>query len=226
MTMDGTTEVVFRLLLGTLLGGIIGFERQTHGRPAGFRTQLLVCVACVLLMLISEGYYAGSAGVPGQFRIDPTRIAAGAMTGVGFLGAGVILKTGATVQGLTTAACIWIVSAIGLAVGAGQYAAAITGFFITFISLWFLRILESRMPRTVYKYVTLTTDASGEEDMIRELFAGQGFSIIRMDYMATFPETEKTFIFTVAGRHDTPIRQVFEAFSKLASVRKLEIRSQ
>jgi putative Mg2+ transporter-C (MgtC) family protein len=120
--------------LGTLLGGIIGFERQTHGRPAGFRTQLLVCVSCVLLMIISEGYYADS-GQAGLMRIDPTRIAAGAMTGVGFLGAGVILKSGASVQGLTTAACVWIVSAIGLAIGAGQYVAAIVGFVITFVSL-------------------------------------------------------------------------------------------
>ncbi len=224
--MSWTYEIIFKLLLGTLLGGIIGFERQTHGRPAGFRTQLLVCVASVLLMIISEGYYAGSVGIAGQFRIDPTRIAAGAMTGVGFLGAGVILKTGATVQGLTTAACIWIVSAIGLAVGAGQYAAAISGFIITFISLWFLRILEARMPRTVYKYVTLTTDASGDEDLIRELFARQGFSIIRMDYLVTFPEKEKTYIFTVAGQHGTPVRQVVEALSGQKAVQKLEIRSQ
>ena len=224
--MAWTYEIIFKLLLGTLLGGIIGFERQTHGRPAGFRTQLLVCVACVLLMIISEGYYAGGAATPWQFRIDPTRIAAGAMTGVGFLGAGVILKTGATVQGLTTAACIWIVSAIGLAVGAGQYAAAISGFFITFISLWFLRILEARMPRTVYKYITLTTDVSGDEDVIRELFAGQGFSIIRMDYQVKFPEKEKTYIITVAGQHDTPVRQIVETLSGQQSVQKLEIRSQ
>src|SRR5512147_847711 len=116
-------EIILRLALGTLLGGIIGFERQTHGRAAGFRTQLLVCVACVLIMIISEGYYLQTATNPQFMRIDPTRIAAGAMTGVGFLGAGVILKMGVTIQGLTTAACIWIVSAIGLAIGAGLYVA-------------------------------------------------------------------------------------------------------
>lgn len=159
-------EIILKLLLGTLLGGVIGFERQTHGRPAGFRTQLLVCVSCVLLMIISEGYYLQNDQT-GLMRIDPTRIAAGAMTGVGFLGAGVILKTGASVQGLTTAACVWIVSAIGLAIGAGQYIAGITGFVITFVSLWFLRLLETRMPRTVYKFVTLITDITGDEKTIR-----------------------------------------------------------
>jgi putative Mg2+ transporter-C (MgtC) family protein len=218
-------EIILKLSLGTLLGGIIGFERQTHGRPAGFRTQLLVCVACVLLMIISEGYYAGGAETPGQFRIDPTRIAAGAMTGVGFLGAGVILKTGASVQGLTTAACVWIVSAIGLAIGAGQYAAGIGGFIITFVSLWLLRILETKMPRTVYKYVTITTDASGDEKTIRTVFEEQGFKIIKMDYAVKFPEQERTFIFTVAGKHSSPIRQVIEVLSGSQSVQRLEIRS-
>jgi len=223
--MAGTSEIILKLSLGTLLGGIIGFERQTHGRPAGFRTQLLVCVACVLLMIISGSYYMEGAATPGQVRIDPTRIAAGAMTGVGFLGAGVILKTGASVQGLTTAACVWIVSAIGLAIGAGQYAAGIGGFVITFISLWLLRILETKMPRTVYKYVTLTTDDSGDEKNICAIFEDRGFKIIKMDYAVTFPEREKTFTFTVAGKHSSPIRQVIDVLSSQRSVQKLEIRS-
>lgn len=217
-------EVILKLLLGTLLGGIIGFERQTHGRPAGFRTQLLVCVSCVLLMIISEGYYIQSSQT-GLMRIDPTRIAAGAMTGVGFLGAGVILKTGASVQGLTTAACVWIVSAIGLAVGAGQYVAAIVVAVITFISLWFLRLLETRMPRTVYKFVTLITDSAGDEKTIREVFEERGFSVTKMDYEIQFPEKERTFVFTIAGKHSSPIRQVIENLSGLAYIKKLEIRS-
>ncbi len=217
-------EIILKLLLGTLLGGIIGFERQTHGRPAGFRTQLLVCVSCVLLMIISQGYYIDSAG-SGLMRIDPTRIAAGAMTGVGFLGAGVILKTGASVQGLTTAACVWIVSAIGLAIGAGQYVAGIAGFVITFVSLWLLRFLEMRMPRMVYKFVTLITDSAGDEDTIREVFEGKGFAVTKMDYEIQFPDRERKFIFTVAGKHSSPIRQVIETLSGLSFVRRLEIKS-
>jgi len=216
--------VVIKLLLGTLFGGIIGFERQTHGRPAGFRTQLLVCVACVLLMIISEGYYVQSSS--GDFvRIDPTRIAAGAMTGVGFLGAGVILKTGATVQGLTTAACVWIVSAIGLAVGSGQYVAAGAGFVITFISLWFLRILEARMPRTVYRYITIMTDETGDEMTIRAHFEQQGFHVTRMDYEIRYPEKERAYMFTISGKHSSPIRQVIESLSSLSCVKKLVIKN-
>src|SRR5512143_414095 len=93
------TEVAARLLLGAVLGGGIGLERQVHGRPAGFRTHLLVCVASVLLMIVSQSLAAGGEGAP----FDPGRLAAGAITGVGFLGAGVILKSGLSVHGLTTA---------------------------------------------------------------------------------------------------------------------------
>ncbi len=222
--MISTYEVLLRLLIGTLLGGIIGFERQTHGRPAGFRTQLLVCVACVLIMIISESYYMQSYTHPEFTRIDPTRIAAGAMTGVGFLGAGVILKTGMSIQGLTTAACIWIVAAIGLAIGAGQYVAGITGFAITFFSLWVLRILEGKIPRMIYKYITLITDEAGDEKGIQSIFEKRGLATLKIDYTIEFPKKEKTYTFTVAARDDIPMTEVIEAVSNLGFVKRLEIK--
>lgn len=217
-------ETIMRLLLGTLLGGIIGFERQTHGRPAGFRTQLLVCVACVLLMIISENYYNLSSMNSSYGRFDPTRIAAGAMTGIGFLGAGVILKTGLSIQGLTTAACIWIVAAIGLAVGAGQYVAGVSGFVITFFSLWFLRIIENRIPRHIFKYVTLVTDENGDEQVITSLFDSKGFKISKMEYEIKFPEKQKAFIFTISTNDGVSMKEVIGAVSNLGFVKKLEIK--
>ncbi len=218
-------EIIFKLLLGTLLGGIIGFERQTHGRPAGFRTQLLVCVACVLIMMISESYYSKDLTNPNFTRIDPTRLAAGAMTGVGFLGAGVILKTGVSIQGLTTAACIWIVSAIGLAIGAGQYLAGIAGFVITFFSLWILRLFESRIPTMIYKYVTLVTDEKGDERAIATLFKERGFEIVKMDYKVKVPEQEKTYIFTVTAKSGVRMRDIINDVTGLPGAKKLEISS-
>lgn len=223
--MIPTYEIIFKLLLGTLLGGIIGFERQTHGRPAGFRTQLLVCVACVLIMMISESYYSQGQTNAAYARIDPTRLAAGAMTGVGFLGAGVILKTGVSIQGLTTAACIWIVSAIGLAIGAGQYLAGIAGFVITFFSLWVLRLFESRIPRMIYKYITLVTDERGDEQTISSLFNERGFEIIKMDYKVKIPEKEKTFVFTVSAKDGVKMQEIINDITSLAGARKLEISS-
>lgn len=95
--MLSETEIIIRLLLGAVLGGIIGFERQVHGRQAGFRTQLLVCVASVLVMIVSEYYHHLSYMNPSYVRVDPGRIAAGAITGIGFIGAGAILKMGITI---------------------------------------------------------------------------------------------------------------------------------
>lgn len=223
--MVGPYEIVFKLLLGMLLGGIIGFERQSHGRAAGFRTQLLVCVSCVLLMIISDRYYMEAILQSNYVRVDPTRIAAGAMTGIGFLGAGVILKSGFSVQGLTTAACIWIVSAIGLAVGAGQYLAGTMGFVITVFSLWVLRIFEAKMPRMSYKHVTLVTDESAAEKEIRSLFGGRGFQITRMDYRVELDQKERTFIFTIAARDSVPVSGVIEDVTSLSFAKSLEIKS-
>lgn len=223
--MLSTYEIILRLALGTLLGGIIGFERQTHGRAAGFRTQLLVCVACVLIMIISEGYYVQTAMSPQFMRIDPTRIAAGAMTGVGFLGAGVILKSGLSVQGLTTAACIWIVSAIGLAVGAGQYVAAVAGFVITFVSLWLLRILENQMPRLLFKYVTVVTDETGDESVLKSIFEERGYEVMKANYEVKVSEKERTFAFTITTRKTVDMKEMIGKLSGLGGVRRLEIKS-
>src|SRR5512143_1610496 len=98
--MPSTPELVARLLLGALLGGVIGFERHTHGRPAGLRTHILVCLASTLVMIVSEYYHHLASLDPSYVRVDPIRLAAGAITGVGFLGAGVIVKAGGSVQGL------------------------------------------------------------------------------------------------------------------------------
>ncbi len=218
-------EVLFKLLLGTLLGGLIGFERQTHGRAAGFRTQLLVCVACVLLMIISEGFSVRAALHPEFTRVDPTRIAAGALAGIGFLGAGVILKMGFNVQGLTTAACIWVVAAIGLAIGAGEYFASVVVFIITFFSLWVLRIWETKLPRRLYKYVTLVTDESGDETTIRSIFRDKGVEVIRTDYLIEPLNKERTYDFTIALKNEGPIKDVIDAVASQGFVKKIEIRS-
>src|SRR3954462_1079892 len=116
------TEMVFRLLAAVLVGGLIGLERSFHGRPAGFRTHTLVCTASSLLMLVTV--YEALWFVPQvsvRVALDPTRMAQGIMTGIGFLGAGVIVKEGMSVRGLTTAASIWITAAIGILMGIGFY---------------------------------------------------------------------------------------------------------
>jgi len=113
--------ILMRILLAGLFGGLIGMEREYHGCDAGLRTHILVCVGSALFMITSI-IMASSYGHVGE--VDPSRIAAGVVTGIGFLGAGAIIRYGVTVRGLTTAASIWAVAAIGLAVGSGVYKAA------------------------------------------------------------------------------------------------------
>ena len=138
-------EIALRLLLSLILGGIVGYEREAQQRPAGFRTHILVCVGSALVMLISA---YGFGAVTGEGVVnDPARIAAQVVTGVGFLGAGTILRHGSTVIGLTTAASLWIVSGIGLAVGIGFYAGALLATFMVLVSLILLRGLEGTFAR-------------------------------------------------------------------------------
>lgn len=128
MTED--LEVAFKLGYALLMGGFLGMEREVHKKVAGLRTHMIVCLSSALLMVLSTDV-ASDMGITG----DPTRIAAGVMTGIGFLGAGTIIKHGATVHGLTTAASIWTAAAVGLAVGAGYLLAAAIVVLLTLFTL-------------------------------------------------------------------------------------------
>ena len=116
--MISQSEIMLRLFAAILFGGLIGLERESHKRPAGFRTHILVCVGSALIMIISQYAFLEFSGKLGY---DPGRIAAQVISGIGFLGAGTILREGSSVKGLTTAASLWVVAGIGLAVGTGFY---------------------------------------------------------------------------------------------------------
>jgi putative Mg2+ transporter-C (MgtC) family protein len=222
--MGGITEVevAHRLLLGALLGGGIGLERQVHGRPAGFRTHLLVCVASVLLMTVSQSLGGGSGGDASRF--DPGRLAAGAITGIGFLGAGVVLKSGLSVHGLTTAACLWIVSAIGLAVGSGLRFAAVLSFAITLVSLWLLRYVEDRIPRLAYKHVTIVVDRAAPEEQLRAAVTTHGPRITEMDYELDAAGGQMTYRMTIASEHRISEREIVDALGRFPSVRRVRVQ--
>ncbi|MFH2038124.1 MAG: MgtC/SapB family protein, partial [Chloroflexota bacterium] len=130
-------EIMLRIAIASLLGGLIGLERDMHGRAAGLRTHLLVSMGAAVFTILSEiiSKNANAAG----FQADPGRIAAQVVAGIGFLGAGVIIKEGANVRGLTTAACLWGAAAIGMAAGYGHYEIAIFTTAIALVSLVFLK---------------------------------------------------------------------------------------
>ncbi len=130
-------QVIVRLALAAVLGGLVGIEREKHNKKiAGFRTHILVCVGSALIMLTSLYIFEIYSN---NVAVDPSRIAAGVVTGIGFLGAGTIIRSGASVMGLTTAASLWAVSGIGLAVGCGFYVAGYATTAIALATLYVLR---------------------------------------------------------------------------------------
>ncbi|HDH05892.1 MAG TPA: MgtC/SapB family protein [Nitrospirae bacterium] len=217
-------EIIFRLMLGAFIGGIIGFEREVHGRAAGFRTQLIVCVAAVLIMIVSENYYFYLHNLDSSLRIDPARISAGALIGIGFLGAGVIVKSGLAIRGLTTAASIWIVSAIGLAIGGGLYLEGIVTTVITIIALLALRIIEKRIRILRFKTIIISVPATeNAEEIVRSIIVNAGFNIHSVDYEKNQAEGKITYYFIASTRKRGVVRQLFAKLGSLDFITAIKI---
>lgn len=178
-------EICLRLVAALAAGGIIGLERSYRGRAAGFRTHALVCVASGLLMLVTmfQSHWIAGLAVT-RVVIDPTRLAQGIMTGIGFLGAGVIVKEGLTVRGLTTAASIWITAAIGILIGMGFYFPAGIGTVLTLGTLSVFRWIEGKIPSEFYAnfLVRFPREQTMPEAELRRLIAEHGFDIANMSY--------------------------------------------
>lgn len=158
MSQVDVIPILFRLVVAATFGGFIGLERQIQGQSAGFRTQLLVCLGACLFTILSVYTFQ----IYGKVA-DPARIAAQIVVGIGFLGAGAILRHGEYIRGLTTAATLWAVSGIGMAVGFGEY---LIGGFATFIvlsNLIILKYVENKIPRD--RYVNLSIEVVGIEDI-------------------------------------------------------------
>lgn len=164
------SAMVLRVLVGAALGGAIGFERDRHGRSAGLRTHLIVALASATFMIVSAhfSFYQGYGGTPG-IGVDPSRIAASVVTGIGFLAGGTILKTGLTVHGLTTAAGLWLVAAIGLSTGAGMYLLALVVTSVGLLALTLFRMFQAKDDTRVRRDVSL--QLSDDSAALQSLFA-------------------------------------------------------
>ncbi|GAA0649302.1 MgtC/SapB family protein [Brevundimonas lenta] len=176
MDMNDLPGFTLPLLAAVLAGGLIGFEREWRGRAAGFRTHILVCLASALLMEAAVSQAAWRfAGVEGANIVsDPARLAHGVLTGIGFLCAGVIFRSGFSIHGLTTAASLWITAAIGLLFGAGLYGLAGVGTILTMLILVALRLVSLQLPQkaVVDVEVNWRRDAVGAEDRIEAALGG------------------------------------------------------
>ena len=176
-------QMMLRLLASVGAGACIGYERSFHGRPAGLRTHVLVCMASAVLMLVTV-YEDHWVRIAGEARLDPTRMAQGIMTGIGFLGAGVIVKEGLNVRGLTTAASIWITAAIGVLAGVGLYVPMLFSVVLTLMVLSVFRWIEMRVPTQAYYYfdVKYAREGNLSEEGMRELLSRLGFSVANFSY--------------------------------------------
>jgi putative Mg2+ transporter-C (MgtC) family protein len=145
LDLAADTGYAIRLLLAAVLGSAVGLEREIHGHPAGMRTHLLVSLGAAGFTVLSIAAFPAAGA-------DPARVAAQIVTGIGFLGAGAILKQGVTITGLTTAASLWVVAAIGMAAGAGAWVTALTITVIALVSLWPLGLITERFVRKGHRH--------------------------------------------------------------------------
>jgi putative Mg2+ transporter-C (MgtC) family protein len=179
------TEAVFKLILAGFLGALVGIERELRGREAGFRTNLLVGLGCALLMIVSTRFASVPWNPEGAYNIqvDPARIAYGVMTGIGFLGAGAIIKHFNGVRGLTTAAGLWCVAAIGLSCGLGLYIVSIMAAGLVLAALALLNSVEKRLPRRRHRRLILRMPwNSAYRGQLIKRMEESGISLIDQNY--------------------------------------------
>ena len=218
--------IAVRLGAALVAGAVIGLERSFHGRPAGFRTHALVCLASALLMQWTLYQWKWLPGVPlDTIRTDPTRLAQGIMTGIGFLGAGVIFKEGLTVRGLTTAASIWITAAIGILFGFGFYFPALLATLLTLATLSVFRWIENRMHVEAYAYHQLRFDRNDviPENELRSFLKKQGFTIANMSYFVTQGGAFFEYRMTIRTARSENTARLAEALRDLQQVREFQI---
>lgn len=210
-------DLSLRLLVAAGLGLAIGSEREIHGHPAGLRTHMLVALGSALFTVLSIDGFLGKAS--GTALVDPTRIAAQIVSGIGFLGAGAILKDGIVIRGLTTAASLWATSAVGMAAGAGEYIIAAVAAAVILVSLWPINAIADRLHgssvpemqlRLTMKSVDLLGQVSGVL-IVNKLEIGQIATqrLAKDSYQADI---------TVRGRHSGAITVAIEEIAKLAGV--------
>jgi putative Mg2+ transporter-C (MgtC) family protein len=221
-------DTIVPLLAALATGGLIGLERTAHGRPAGFRTHALVCVASSLLMLVTTHQVNLMGDVPIEtIRIDPTRMAQGIMTGIGFLGAGVVMKEGLSIRGLTTAASIWMTAAIGILLGLTFYAPALFAALITLLVLSLFRWIESAIPALHYGKLTVrfAHDSIMPQPLLQELIAQHGLNAANPSYALKDNSEMFEYVMIIRTRKRDDYRRLAESLTHLSQVREFSIET-
>jgi putative Mg2+ transporter-C (MgtC) family protein len=191
----GNAEIASRLGMALLSGLIIGFERESHGRAAGLRTTMLVGSAAATAMILSQMLFIGSISDPVTgWRPDPARLAAGILTGMGFLGAGAIIRQDNVVRGVTTAAVLWFVTVLGLAYGSGNFLVGNIGLGVAMVTLFVIPTFEGWIKNDWYATVSIVTKLEGfTDDQIRDQIQACGLKVKRVELSYDLKTKEKSF---------------------------------
>lgn len=217
-------DILAKLLLAAFAGGLVGLEREKHGRPAGLRTNLLVSVGACAMMIVSEAFYVkyGMLDVQSAVRFDPSRVAAQIVTGIGFIGAGVILKEGVSVRGLTTAASLWVVAGLGMAFGMGYFSLGVITTVLVLVSLVFLKKLDPLINKD--RYLTLMVTAQRRMalyDELQEIVDQQGLTLSDLSSHVDLVHDEIYFQMVVTQQKKRVGRELTEAVLQLQGIKKV-----
>jgi len=196
-------QLLFRLVLAALFGAILGYEREHQGRSAGLRTNLLVSAGSALMTIISlDLFLAYSGSASSTLRMDPARIAAQIVVGIGFIGAGVIIKERGGIRGLTTAATLWLGAGVGMACGAGMFFAATATTVIALVALTLLTRVEQKMKRENYRIIEVVCSEK-EADMlptVSQFLKSRDIRITSVNYNHNSRNSETIYEFSVRSR--------------------------
>jgi putative Mg2+ transporter-C (MgtC) family protein len=214
-----------KLALAAIIGAAIGFERETHGQAAGLRTNILVCVGSCLLMMLSlhmEALYRHLAVEDSVVRLDPARIASYAIASMGFLGAGAIITGKGSVRGLTTAASLWIVTGMGLAVGANYFLPAVCSVAISLVILYGFRRIKGVFPRDEHTILTLKYDKMDRPlEQIKTILNDYRIAIQFINYRVELPSEAVTYRLRLLSKEDLPWGQIVKRISASQGLKEI-----
>jgi putative Mg2+ transporter-C (MgtC) family protein len=199
-----TASLLVRLAASAILGGLIGLERDVHGRAAGLRTNMLVSMGSALFMIISLTVavrYAASGTAESGLRVDPSRIAAQIIAGIGFIGAGAIIKEGINVRGLTTSACLWVSAGIGMACGAGLFELALVVTAIGLFTLIAVNRLERLYAKDSYRVLEIAVPNQTELSRVIDTVKREHLRILHLDYERDYQKDQMVVVFNIRLFH-------------------------
>jgi putative Mg2+ transporter-C (MgtC) family protein len=217
-------SLLLRIAVGSLLGGVIGYERDRHGRPAGLRTHMIVALAAATFMVISTRFvYLQHYGKDDLVEVDASRIAASIVTGMGFLAGGAIMRTGISVQGLTTAAALWLVGAIGMAAGAGMFVIAVFVTIMGVIALTLLRRFEDKDDRITRRRIFLVLGADASISEISTKLTDIGATVAAVEYDRHVADKTLAVTLDVRFPHTIRIDRLLEEIEAQRDVRRVKL---